>query len=64
MTTLREEVGSAAESINKVSLTLMNRKEVTEEISNVMCRIQDDLCRLFDILPEGIKIVRVDKMRP
>lgn len=64
MTTLREEVGNAAESMNKVSLTLMNREEVTEEISNILCRIQDDLCNLFDILPEDIKIIKVKKMRP
>lgn len=64
MTTLREEVGNAAESINKVSSTLMDKREVTNEIVNVMCRIQNDLCRLFDILPEDIKIARIEKMRP
>ena len=64
MTTLRDEVGNAAESMNKVSLTLMNREEVTEEISSTLCRIQDDLCHLFDILPEDIKIAKVGKMRP
>ena len=64
MTTLREEAGNAAESMNKISLTLMNREEVTEEISSTLCRIQDDLCNLFDILPEDIKIAKVRKMRP
>ena len=62
MTTLREEAGNAAESMNKISLTLMNRKEVTEEISSTLCRIQDDLCNLFDILPKDIKIAKVGKI--
>jgi len=64
MTTLRDEAGNAAESMNRISLTLMNKKEVTKEISDVMCRVQDDLCRLFDILPENMKVIKVEKMRP
>lgn len=65
MTTLREEVGNASISINKISSTLLIRKEVvTKEISDVIGRIQNDLCHLFDILPEDIKITKVEKMRP
>jgi len=64
MTTLRDEAGNAAESMNRISLTLMNKKEVTKEISDTLCRIQDDLCYLFDILPGSMKVIKVKKMRP